>query len=115
MADVPETIHSLRAAIDANDRLYAQRWESADRALGLALDAANKRLDAISAGLQRIELAGAGFPSKLDTLNQFDRADTRIKAVESKISNYDGRLWMLGAVFTIANVILTLIFSHWLR
>ncbi len=126
-------LRAIRAEIAAHDRRYSELQNAAALALHVALAAADKRLDqmnefrgaladqqvrfltrdeynaehtALEAAVARVELSGSGYPSKADTLMQFQRSDERTKVLETKLANYDGRLWMLGVAFTVGNVLL---------
>lgn len=149
----------LRTLVEANDRLYRERWDTAekmttaamvaadakwlaaDQAVASALAASDKRLDgmnefratladqaasfvnrdeynvahkAISDNVVRIELQSAQYPSKDETLANFQRIEERMKLVESKLSNWDGRLWAIGTMFLVMNFVVSWLFSgHW--
>jgi len=49
----------------------------------------------------------AGIESHISALSQ--SMDSRLKAIETKVANYDGRLWMIGAVMTALMFIITIV------
>ncbi len=127
-------LRAIRAEIAAHDRRYSELQNAAALALHVAVQSADKRLDtmnefrsalsdqaarfltrdefdqahaALVAIVSRLDIATSSYPSKIDTLNQFSRNDERTKVLENKFANWDGRVWMMGVGFTVANLALT--------
>jgi hypothetical protein len=67
-------------------------------------------ITSIAADLKRLEIAAADKAGRDDSIASFDRIDTRMKLVESKLATWDGRLWALGTIFLLINIFV----SWWL-
>lgn len=50
------------------------------------------------------------FDQKYDALSK--EFDTRMKAIESTLSNYQGRLWMIGAVIATVVALINVVFRY---
>ena len=67
-------------------------------------------IDGVRADVRRLEIAAGDKAGREDSLAAFDRHDVRMKIVEGKLANWDGRLWALGTIFLLINIFV----SWWL-
>ena len=96
-----------------HERELREHWQVAhaevhamlDRALAMARDDVNRRLDGMNELRQQIASERGFYLSR----ELFDREhsqlreqiDARLKILENKGSNLDGRLWMVGAMISL--------------
>lgn len=62
--------------------------------------------------IKRLAIAITGTVPREEVQAVRERFDSRVKFIEEKLANWDGRLWAFGGVFTIANVLLSWWLSH---
>lgn len=94
----------LLSIIELNDRRYTERGESVQRALDKAEATMNQRLNGMNEFRDTLRDQAGTFVSRSDLAGLEKATDVRLKILENKNANLEGRLWAIGAGITIINL-----------
>jgi hypothetical protein len=105
---------SERAGLDKRlDSMNEFRAQLKDQAVSFVTRAElEPQLSGLASDVRRIELAATGAARLTDMTSAQEREGERIKLIEAKINNWDGRVWALGVVFLIVNGLLSWVFAN---
>jgi hypothetical protein len=70
------------------------------------------RISGLVDDIRRLELAGTAMARLSDVTAALERENERLKLIEGKINNWDGRVWALGVVFLVVNGLLSWLFAN---
>lgn len=91
------------------DRRYEVQADAIERALDKAERSMNERLEGMNNIREDMRSQAATFATRAD-LQAIERIiDTRLKILETKNANTEGRFWAIGAVITVINVLVALV------
>jgi hypothetical protein len=88
-----ELMNEFRAQIKEQTNTYLPRAE------------ADARYEASKGTLVRLELLITSLIARKEIELLMQQVDVRIKLLETKLSNWDGRLWAFGVAFTLLNAL----------
>ena len=100
---------SLNSRLDSMNEFRAQLKDQAGTFM--LRNEADIHSMAVQSTLRRLELSEIEKISRSEMAVLSDGIDRRLKIVEGKLANWDGRVWMFGAMFTGANIFISWLLS----
>lgn len=107
------TVNTLKeyilAVLDERDKLYTAQAKAIERALDKAEGSMSVRLEAMNGLREDMRDQAANYSRRADLDAVREIIDTRLKILENKNSNLEGRLWAIGAVIVVINILVGVI------
>lgn len=92
-------IQMLEQRISATEKLLDEKLRSRDHAVAIATAAMDKRLDGMNEFRETLKDQAQGFVAK----TSYDILVDRTNKLENRLANFDGKVWMLGAIAVVVS------------
>jgi hypothetical protein len=112
MSDIPLEKH-IESRIDGAIVLVEARFVAAEKAIMLAKEDIDRRLDAMNELRAQITLERTEFVTRAWYTQAHDALEERLRTVEQFKSNIDGKIYMLGGLLIIMQIGLAAIVHFW--
>ena len=94
---------------------HSKQHELEQRAVNVASDALTKRLEGMNEIRDQLREQASTFATREALEWKTDELERRLRDVENKQSNWDGRMLVIGGALTVAFAIITFLINYLLR